>query len=266
MKHWLLGVLFMLLLTGAASGNISVLGGLAHERTADRGDAYDGIILVRNDSQNPCDIRVYQTDYAFQADGKTFYVDPGTSPRSNADWVSVSPQWLTIPGMSTVSIRYRVEVPPDDELHGTYWSMVMIEPTDATSQVISEEAGKRQVGLVTCVRYGVQIVTDIGDTGTTEIRFCDTRLVAKAGRRLLEVDIENTGDTWLSPLFSLDLYDEQGAHAIHIDGERQRIYPGCSVRHQLDLTGVPGGQYKALAIVDNRDEHVFGAQYDLWIE
>ena len=266
MKRCLFGLLFILLLAGAASGNLTVLGGLSHERTADRGDAYEGIIRVRNDDQTPCEIRAYQTDYAFQADGTTFYNDPGTSPRSNASWVSISPQWLTLPGMSTASIRYRVEVPPDDELHGSYWSMVMIEPTVAASQVISDEGGRNQIGLLTFVRYGVQIVTDIRDTGNTEIRFSDTKLVARDGRRLLEVDLENTGDTWLSPLFSVDLYDEQGAHAVHLDGERQRIYPGCSVRHQLDLTDIPDGQYKALAIVDNRDEYVFGAQYDLWIQ
>jgi hypothetical protein len=266
MKRCLLGILFLLVLAGIASGNIAVIGGLAHEHTADRGDTYGGTIRVRNEGQEPCEIRIYQTDYLFQASGETFYGDPGTSPRSNADWLTINPRWLTIPARSTASIRYEVKVPDDEGLSGSYWSMVMVEPNIVSSQVITGEDGKGRMGVRTLIRYGVQIVTDIGDAGTREIRFVDTRLVARAGRKLLEIDLENTGNTWLSPTFSVELYDEQGAHALRLDGEQRRVYPGCSVRHTIDVTGVPNGKYKALAIVDNRDEYVFGAQYDLWID
>lgn len=142
----------------------------------------------------------------------------------------------------------------------------MIEPMETDSQVISDKRGNGRMGVQTLVRYGVQIVTDIGEAGAGDIRFRDTRLVEDGDRRLLEIDLENIGDMWLSPSFSVELYDEDGNHAFHFDSRRQRIYPGCSVRHRLDLASVPEGKYKALAIADNRDDYVFGAQYDLWIE
>ena len=144
--------------------------------------------------------------------------------------------------------------------------MVMIEPMETDAQIISDKRGNGQMGVRTLVRYGVQIVTDIGDGGARDIRFRDTRLVEDGGRRLLEIDLENIGDMWLSPSFSVELYDEDGNHAFHFDSRQQRVYPGCSVRHRLDLASVPEGKYKALAIADNRDDYVFGAQYDLWIE
>jgi hypothetical protein len=266
MKPYLLWALLVAILAGVANGNIAVLGGLAYEHTGAPGETYEGTIQVRNSGVSPCELRIYQSDYMFQASGETFYGDPGTTPRSNADWVLLNPRRSTIPGMSTGSIHYRVRVPADPDLSGSYWSMVMIEPMETDAQIISDKRGNGQMGVRTLVRYGVQIVTDIGDGGARDIRFRDTRLVEDGGRRLLEIDLENIGDMWLSPSFSVELYDEDGNHAFHFDSRQQRVYPGCSVRHRLDLASVPEGKYKALAIADNRDDYVFGAQYDLWIE
>jgi hypothetical protein len=255
-----------MLLTGISSGGVAVLGGLSQEKTANPGDVYENTIHLKNDSETSCEVRIYQTDYAFLANGETSYDDPGTSPRSNADWLSISPRWVSVPGMSAVSVHYRVQVPDDADLQGTYWSVVMVEPTETMTQVVSDESGNRHVGIQTLVRYGVQIVTNIGDTGARDVLFRDTRLVKRDGQNLLEIDLENTGETWLLPLFSLELYDEKGTNSYHFDGQQQRVFPGCSVRHRIDLTGIPNGKYRALAIVDNRDEYVFGAQYDIWIE
>jgi hypothetical protein len=266
MKGCLLVPAFVLGLVAACLANVVVVGGLAHEQTAKAGETYEGSIMLKNEDYADCDVRVYQTDYLFRASGETFYDEAGASWRSNADWISVSPQWLTVPARSNASVHYSVKIPDDPGLNGSYWSMVMVEPLESTSQTVKDENGDARVGLTTLVRYGIQVVTDIGDTASREIRFQDSRLVDSEGRRLLEIDVENTGEAWLSPFLSLELYDKDGSPLYHFDGRQQRIYPGCSVRHTIDLTGVPQGVYKAVAIVDNRDEHVFGAQYDLWIE
>ena len=44
---------------------------------------------------------------------------------------------------------------------------------------------------------------------------------------------------------------------------RMGIYPGCSARFRIDLSGLPAGRYKAIVVADCGDENVFGAQYDL---
>ena len=122
------------------------------------------------------------------------------------------------------------------------------------------------MGVKTLLRYGIQIVTDVGADGTREVTFQDSKLIERGDLRVLEIDVENSGNAWMSPFFSVELYDDDGTHRHHFESQRQRIYPGCSVRHSIDLTEVPCGSYKVLAVVDNRDESVFGAQYDLWIE
>ena len=52
-------------------------------------------------------------------------------------------------------------------------------------------------------------------------------------------------------------------NTVRFETDRKRLYPGTSVRYSVDLTEVASGSYQALVVVDNGDEHVFGAQYGL---
>jgi hypothetical protein len=266
MKSGLFALILLLASAQVSWGNLSVVGGLSREKTARPGEYYEGAIELKNDGESACDVRIYQTDYSFVATGQTFYPESGVSIRSNARWIDVSPQWLAVPGHGKASVHYTVKVPDDSMLVGSYWSIIMIEPTALTTQTVRENQGRGQMGVTTLLRYGIQIVTDVGTGGSKEITFQDSKLVEREDLRVLEIDVENSGDTWMSPFFFIEIYDENGTHIHHFESRRQRIYPGCSVRHSVDLTEVPCGNYKVLAVADNRDEAVFGAQYDLWVK
>lgn len=120
-------------------------------------------------------------------------------------------------------------------------------------------AGIRQV-----VRYAIQLVTHMGETGSREIRFADRALVlGEDGTRRLHVDVENTGERSLRPYLWVELHDSTGGRLGRFESDRKRLYPGTSVRYMIDLSGAPSGSYQALVVVDNGDEHVFGAEYGL---
>lgn len=248
----------------AWAAGVSVVGGLTREATLQPGARTEGQIVLRNNTDRPQEVRVYQTDYRFWADGRNEYGDPGSTPRSNAPWIVHTPQQLTVPPKSTESVYYSIQAPPRDDLVGTYWSMLMVEPIAAeTLEPPEPEKGKVTIGIRTVMRYAIQMVTHIGDTGARDLKFADRRLLLEAGRRTLQLDLENTGERWLSPVVWAELYDEQGVSLGRFEGGRFRIYPGCSVRYQIDLSEAPAGAYRALIVADNGDEYVFGAQYDL---
>lgn len=267
MKKVIFFFLFFFSVANFCFSGVSVIGGLSREKAVMPGERFEGIIFLKNKGEGPAEVKVYQTDYLFFADGRNIYGEPGGIPRSNAKWISLSPTRTTIPPNQTSSVHYTVQIPENPDLKGTYWSMVMVEPMAGVSpEGIEGEKGKIKLGLQTIVRYGIQIVTDIGDTGIRKIRFLDRKLISEDGKRLLQVDIENTGERWLSPLVWVEIYNEQGQSIGRFESGKFRIYPGCSVRHKFDLTNVPKGKYKALLVADNGDEYVFGARYDLGIE
>ncbi len=268
LRHQCLVCCCMLLISSAAfAGGIQVVGDLTQAYTVRVGQSVEGSIILQNGSNNPHEVRIYQTDYLFFCDGKNIYGDPGSVPRSNCKWITFSPQQTIIPPGDFLPVYYTIQVPNNDDLSGTYWSMLMVEPLgEALPEPEQSKLEEATIGIKTVMRYAIQMVTNVEQTGKKEISIIDKRLVDLEGAHVLQLDIENKGERWLRPSIRAELYDEQGTYAGSFDGGAVRIYPGCSVRRRIRLEEVGAGRYTVLVIVDNGDEAVWGAQYELAIE
>ncbi len=259
--------LVLVLMAGAAQAGLAVVGGLSRISLGEPGEEIEHEIVLRNSDDEDVLVRIYPTDYVFYADGRSEYSEPGSTERSNADWFTLSAEWITVPARSEAAVYYRGRLPAGQPLSGTYWSMLMVEPLgDPELQDVRDEKGRPGMSVATQVRYGVQIITDVGETGAPDLRFLDRRLIGRDGKRVLELDVENAGTRWVYPLTWVEIYDETGGFVGRFESSQKRIFPGCSVRHDFDLSSVADGKYTALVIIDNTDEHVFGAQYSLELE
>jgi hypothetical protein len=271
-QRWLTSPILVslaILLATATDAGAAVLGGLTRETTAQVGQTYRSTILLSNRELEPQEVKLYQTDYVFFCDGTTQYGQPGKLQRSNADWITFSPSRLTIPPQGQSVVNYTIEVPDDSSLTGTYWSMLMVELIGKGSpeSALPPKEGEIRLGVRQIVRYGTQIVTHIGDTGTPKPRFIGTKLLAEnENGRILQIDLENDGDRWMQPRLWAEVFDEKGRSMGKFEGGTKRVYPGTSVRFQLDLSDVPQGKYKALVVGDAGGDQVFGATYTLKIQ
>jgi len=253
--------------TSAFALDISVLGGLTREFVAHPGERIEGKIIVNNTADKARVVKTYQTDYLHYADGTSHYDAPGSAPRSNAGWIEFVPQQLEVPPDGSASIFYTIAVPQQEGLRGTYWSMLMLEPLTEDSPEIAatDTEGRPAVAVRTVMRYAVQMVTDIGRTGSREVKFGGKTLQVSEGRHTLQVEVENTGERWMQPVLWAELYDPEGRSIGRFEGQRMRLFPGCSGRFGIDLTGVPTGTYNALIVADDGDDNVLGTQAKLEI-
>ncbi len=264
------GVLFLAtLIAFTVNAQVSVIGELSQDKDAKPGDTYSGSILVRNDTNEPQEAKIYQTDYTFQSDGTNNYGEAGTLPRSNARWIAFSPSYLKIPPQGTMAVNYTVTVPKDaggKALIGTYWSMLMVEGIQkgsAESSVPSKD-NKAQMGIMQTIRYGIQIASTITNTGSKKVRFVGAKVVTKPdGKRALQIDIENTGEIGMRPDVSVEFFNAQGSSVGKFPGVKYRLYPGTSVRQLIDVSAISQGSYKVLVAVDAGGDDIFGAQYTL---
>ena len=246
---------------------VLINGPLTQEKEALPGSSYEDVIEITNPSDEPQEVKIYQTDYLFYADGRILYGDPGKTPRSNANWITFSPKRLTIAPKENVKVYYSVRVPENQSLKGTYWSMFMVEGIPPASPESSQtKKDKIALGITQIFRYGIQVVTHIGQTGTKNIKFLGSRLFKKDKFQYFELDVENTGERWLRTTMWLELYDLNGNFFGKFEGERLRLFPGTSVRYTIDLSSVPNGTYKGLAIIDCGNNTVFGANFNLVIK
>jgi hypothetical protein len=266
---YLRGLLLVIFIVSGLSAQVSIIGELSQDKDAFPGDTYTGTIIIRNDTNEPQEAKVYQTDYVFKYDGTNNYGEPGVFPRSNAKWISFSPAYVILPPQGNMSVNYTVTVPKETEtnkLIGTYWSMLMVEGIQKGSAESSVRAKdtKAQMGIMQTIRYGIQIATTITNTGTKKINILDHKVIKKEdGKRILQIDIQNTGEISMRPEVYAELFDAKGTSLGKFSGSKYRIYPGTSVRQAIDISKVAKGTYKALIVIDAGGDDVFGVQYTL---
>jgi len=193
------------------------------------GGKVEGKITVRNTEDTPVQVRIYQTDYLFFANGETVYGEPGSALRSNAGWISLSPDRLTVPPQDAATVYYAIQAPEKPALPGTYWSMLMVEPV-AEMDPDSSQGDKGQFRIQTVIRYGIQIVTDFGTSAERRIRFLEKKFIYEGAQKFLQIDIENIGESWLSLMAWAEVYGKDGNSVGRFECGRARVFPGCSIR------------------------------------
>jgi P pilus assembly chaperone PapD len=246
---------------------VQVEGTLSRPLTLGPGDRAEGTIALRNVDTQPGNVRVYQTDYRFDAAGNAWYDEPGTQPRSNASWITCTPRVLSVAPGEQATVSYVVQVPRDDKLAGTYWSVVMVEPDSPSASPVQADGKRVALGIRTVFRYAIQISVQIGQTGKCDLQFVDKRIVIQDGKRLVQIDVTNPGERALLPTMWGEFYSAEGGQlAKRAESRRLRLYPGCTGRFQLDISELPPGKYESLIVADNGDDSVFGARYSLEIQ
>lgn len=224
------------------------------------GDSYRGSIELRNQGAARVLVRLRQADYSFGADGTSTFGAAGVLPRSNAGWLHLDRDQVFIEPNATTRVSYEVRVPDDARLSGTYWSVVLAEEANAAEASGHASSGPR---LRQSLRYALQVITEIGDSGRSEVAFHNARLVKNGTARFLDVDVENTGDRWLRTNAWIELHDLDGRMITRLPGNRGRTFPGSSIRGRFDLTPAPAGKYLALLVVDGGRNDLFGTQIEL---
>ncbi len=252
----------ILVVPSIASAQIAVVGSTVEERLSAPGDTYIGTIVVRNLTRQDQPVRIYQTDYLFFADGTSHFDDPGTTPRSNAKWITPTVRSLLVPPSSEMAVTYSVKVPTSDSLTGTYWSTIMVEgaPTEAGRS----SSGRPQIGVGAVMRYAVQVATHIRTSGSRKVSFANSRFLTNPdSTEAFDVEVKNVGERAYRPAVWIEVYDEQGTLKANARQERGLLYPGTSLKQTFSLGKLARGTYRAVVFADSGEDAVFASQYTL---
>jgi hypothetical protein len=241
------------------AAQVSVQGNTLHEIDAAPGAVRTGAIAVSNFSATAQVARIYLSDYIFYADGTSRFDPPGSLQRSNSGWIQLSAQDVTIPPGATIPVTYTVRVPSVDSLSGSYWSLVMVESTGAPPT-----SGRTGLGLSAKVRYAVQIVTHLQNSGIRRVTIKSGKLGPDEGRGpVLHLELTNSGERATKFDVTTELYDSEGIVRGRMQQSRGLTYPGSSLMHRVELGPLPQGTYKAVVVIDAGGGNLTGAQYTL---
>src|SRR5262249_48204219 len=156
-QWWVLAAFCVATLAPHCQAGVTPDGDATQVRSALPGESYRGTLAIRNPGAEVAQVKLYQTDYAFSADGSNDFAAPGTLARANAAWLRLSQEQVTVAPRGVVNVDYEVRV-PGEKLAGTYWSVVMVQELPP-----AESAGQPRTGvkLSQVLRHAIQVVTEI---------------------------------------------------------------------------------------------------------
>lgn len=262
MKTIKLSITFLLigLLPLFSNASIEVVGSLRHINKVALGDVYKGEIKIQNSGDVEQEVRIYQTDLLYNYEDFTYYNDPVSHDRSNANWIQFSPKTTIVAGNSTMYIQYEVTIPQSDTILGTYWSVLMVEGVNPI-----DPAKEGEFNINTVTRYAIQIVTEIEDMGEGKLEFLEPILIREGDHLFLAIDIVNIGEHYIVPDVSIELFDESGESVKVILAAKKGLFPTTSARYRFDLEGIEEEKtYQTVIIADGEGEDVFGLEYTLY--
>ena len=252
--------IFLSILPLLSIASIEEIGSLKHIHKGMQGDVYKGEIKLQNSDDFDQEVRIYQTDLLYNFEDFTFYDEPVTHNRSNAKWMQYSPKTVIVKGHETIYIQYEISIPQSDTIKGTYWSVLMVE---GVIPIDPDEPG--QLNIKTVTRYAIQIITEISDKGVGELEFLEPILITEGDQLFLAIDIVNTGEHYIVPEVSIELFDEAGESVKVIKASKKGLFPTTSARYRFNLEGIEGEKtYQTLIIAAGEDEDVFGLEYTLY--
>ena len=244
-----------------SNAGIVVLNGLTHQYDVISGETYRGQIEIQNTSDIEQAVKLYQRDYSFNFKGEAFYEESGTNERSNAGWLDISPKYLKLQPKEKKLILFEVNVPKEEQMTGTFWSVIMVEgemPIDTNNL-------DNGLNVQTQIRYAIQIATTFNNEGERNLTFYDVNLEKENGQHFVVVDIENKGEFLFKPDVSIELFNEEGKSIGVFTSTKKKIYPDTSARFYVSLDRVQIGNYQSLILADCGDEDIFGINVDLEI-
>lgn len=261
LKFQILFFIFAFFFNYAAFANVVINNGLTHIHRVEGELIIKGKIEVQNTDDKAQAVKVYQTDYAFDYKGGVYYDKPGTNDRSNAKWIDFSPTYFELAPQEESVILYEIKVPEEAVLTGSYWSILMVEGQNVPTTNVS----KNSLSINTIVRYAVQIITNIGESGERNLEFVEAKLGKAEGKLVSEISLVNTGERLLQPEIIIEMFNEDGESFGEIKAEKKKIFPGTSTKFILDLANFPKGEYQAVVLADCNEEDIFGLNLKLKI-
>jgi len=205
-------------------------------------------------------------DWLTDEDGEVKYFTPGTISRSCADWVTVSPNLVTLQPNEAASINVTILVPEDDA--ATKWAVLFVQ--SAVEQTGAAAIDKDvQMGVQLSLRIAVPIYQSPASNklykGTIEGL---TQKISETGDRTFDTQVINLGDKILNCKVYFVVSNLETAEEFTSDPLEFSLLPESNKKLEYTLDQkLEKGKYSVAAILDyGFNDELEGIQLDIEVK
>ncbi|TDB59536.1 hypothetical protein [Arundinibacter roseus] len=260
MSKRILFLFFLAVPVLSAKAGIFVLNGLTHLYKVENGQVLKGKVQIQNTADHPQDVKIYLQDLSYFADGRTLYIDPQTNEKSNAGWVKLNTNLITLKGKEKLDIFYEITVPQNVTDIGTYWSVLIIEPTQ-----IIESAKQTGVTITNTMRYAIQLITNVQpEKAKTDLNFERVDIEINGTNREVKLAVANKGTLYTRPVAGIEIFDRiTGSKVGSFQSGPMGLLPSTSKMFTIDISAVNPGNYSAVLLLSDQNDNAFAMNIDL---
>lgn len=246
------------------TASIIIHNGLTHCYAVSSGNVYRGEIKIENTAETSQNVKLYLRDLSYNADGTIHYKPVSTNEFSNANWMVLETNLVTLKPHETRTLLYEIKVPTTELINGSYWSVIMVEPVDD----LVPEQEKTGLTITSVVRYAIQVITDYETKGLTlELKFESVSVGSVNTNKTIEVALANIGTVFCRTRMSIELYDPKNGSKIGVfSSVSMGLLPHNSKTFRINIDEVPRGTYKAVLIAIDQNDNAFALNLDLVIK
>ena len=256
-------LIILLFSVGCVKANIVILNGLSHSYKVENGQVYKGRISIENTSSQPQDVKLFFQDFSYQASGLIQYSVPKTNPKSNADWIKLNTNLVSLQGKQKTEILYEITVPQEISDAGSYWSVIIVEPVDNLKPK-NENTG---VNITSIVRYAIQIITDLdAEKAKPDLKFEGLKIEKEDKIKILKIAIANEGNLYCKATATIEIYKKNGEKIGTFFSQPMGLLPQTSKSFHIDISKINPEKYNAVIIATDEDENSFAINVELEIK
>ncbi|KQR93904.1 hypothetical protein ASG01_08585 [Chryseobacterium sp. Leaf180] len=260
LKKLLFFALFVLYFQNVTAG-IVILNGLSHTYKVENGKVYQGSLEIENTGTAPQNVKIFLQDLNYTSDGTIQYSAPLSSSKSNAKWIKINTNLLTLKGKEKTVVRYEITVPQSVAGSGSFWSVIMVEPVDDIKPS-DKQAG---INITSIVRYAVQIITDYkSEDAKPEFKFEKVRVDSQDKKKILKIAIANTGNLFTKAIASVEIYNSKNGEKLGtFSSQALGLLPGTSKTFDIDISKMAASKYAAVVLATDEDDNAFALNVEL---
>jgi hypothetical protein len=260
MKNFLITTLLISLFYLPASAGVAILNGLTHTHSLVQGQKTTGKVQIRNESAKPARVIIYKQDLIAVCGQEVNYLNPNGFEHSLSPYLTTTVDEKLLGPNEEYVLFYTIELSSEQQLKGSFWSVLMIEGADPIKEDKSEGLKINSV-----MRYAIQIIGDVGTEESTKLGFEDIKVkTIENESQIVTLRLKNEGFFSNKVKVILEIYNQEGEKIKTLEGTSKRIYPqGCN-EFEIELKGIKKGKYEGILIADNSKD-LFGANLSLEI-